>query len=155
MLRDRVPSMLQDRIPSSLDEPFSLNRKRLVAILLVVILISAGTAAAVTLTALDFNPLEPGKGPLTDSVLVIDSEQIEYNGLNATGVTLDVNNTDTADHGGDVYVALKNASGAVVSSGSQTGLTFTGGTVTSVTVSVTSTNVTKFDTVEVRIEETS
>lgn len=148
-------AMLQDRLSSVLDEPVTLNRKKLAAIVLAVLLLSAGTAVAVTLTTLNFNPLEPGKGPLTDSALVIDSEQIEYNGLNATGVTLDVNNTDTGDHTGDVHVALLNASGGVVTSGSQTGLTFTGGTVTSVTVPVTSTNVTKFDTVEVRIEETS
>lgn len=138
------------------DDPFWNDRQRLVVILVAVIIISSGTAVAVTLTALDFNPLEPGQGPLTDSALAIESEQLNYQGLNATGVTLTVNNTDAGDHTGNVTVLLRDTSdGSAVGSATATGITFTGGTTTDVTVSFTNShNVTTFDTVEVRIEET-
>lgn len=129
--------------------------RQVVLTVAVLAVIAVGTAVGVSLTVLSFTPLEPGSGQVSESALRIESESLGYSGLNATSVTVDVNNTDTVDHTGDVHFSLIDSAGNVVTSTTETGVRFPGNdTVTSVTISFTPTNVTDFDSVEVRIEET-
>lgn len=123
--------------------------------IIAVLLVATGTAIGVAITSLNFNPLEPGQGAVPDSSLVIESENLTYSGLDATGANLDVNNTDSVDHTGDVHLSVLDSGGSVVASATQTGVSFPGnGTVTTVSMSFSATNVSKIDSVEVRIDET-
>lgn len=132
------------------------SKKRRFGVAVVVLLVfGAGTAVGVSMNSMTFNPLEPGKGAIPDSSLVIDSESLSYSGLDATKATLQVNNTDSVNHGGDVHLSLVDSSGSTVTSASNTSLTFKNNTVKSVVVDFSDTNVSSFDSVEVRIEETS
>lgn len=121
----------------------------------VLVVIAAGTAMGVSLTKLSFTPVEPGSGQVSDSALTIADASLGYSGIDATGATVDVNNTDTVDHTGDVHLSLIDSTGTVVTSATKTDVRFSGNdTVTSVRLSFTATNVTDFASVEVRIEVT-
>lgn len=129
--------------------------KRIGVAVVVLLVFGTGTAVGVSLTSLNFNPLEPGQGNVPDSSLVIETESLSYTGLDATKADLTINNTDTVDHTGDIHLTLVDSSGNSVTSTSKTGVSFPGNnTETSVTLDFTDTNVTNFDSVEVRIEET-
>lgn len=114
----------------------------------------AGTVVGVSINSMSFDPLEPGQGGVPDSSLVIDNERLSYTGLDATKAELDINNTDSVDHTGSVYLDLVDSNGNSVASASKTGKTFGNNSVTTVTLDFGDTNVSNFDTVEVRIEET-
>lgn len=129
--------------------------KRFGIAIVALLVLGTGVAIGISMTALDFHPLEPGQGQVTDSALAIDSESLTYSGLDVTDVTLDVNNTDGSSHTADIYVDLVDSSGTSVASGSKTGVSISANTVKSVTVSMSpATNVTNFQDVKVRIEET-
>lgn len=125
-------------------------------LIVLVILISAGTAAGVALTVLEFNPLEPAQGTLDDSSLVVQNSSLTYSGLDATDLTLGVNNTDAGSaHDGAISVRLLDASGNEVHTQSDS-VSVPADSSTIKTVTFTqSHNVTTFETVEVLIEETS
>lgn len=115
-----------------------------------------GTAIGLThLVGTHYHPLEVGQGTVSDSDLVIDDQNLTYNGMNATGITLAVNNTDNMSHIANVYVNLVESSGNKVASGSQTGLRVKGHTVKPVMIEISpATNITDYQHVRVRIEET-
>lgn len=132
------------------------NTRRIGTAIIALLLVGTGTVLGVTLTSMNFNPMEPGQGGVPDSSLTINSESLSYSGLDVTSLTLDIENTDTVDHTGDVHVSLVDSGGTSVTSASNTGVSFAGNnTVTTVTVSLTATNVTSFQNVKVRIEETA
>lgn len=123
--------------------------------LVAIVVFGAGTALGVTMTSMSFNPLEPAQGAVPDSSLHIESETLSYTGLDATTATLKINNTDSVDHTGSVYLDVLDSSGTSVASANKTGVSFAGnGTLTTVALDFTDTNVSKIDSVEVRVEET-
>ena len=127
------------------------------AVIALVIVVSAGTATAVTIVTIDANPIAPGTGTLSGSSdLTLDSQDLQYSGTNVTAVDVNVTNTAASDHTGDVYVALQDSSGNTVASENVTGQTFTGGATTTTTVSFSSEHAPDtFSRVEVNVEETA
>lgn len=133
-----------------------ISTTKLVAVMLGVSIISAGVTA-VAITSLSPSPIAPGAGTLTGSdVLTIDSQELLYSGNNVTDVNVSVNNTDTTSHTVDIHVALINTtSGETVRSETITGVSIGAGTVKTSTVTLTnSVSVSKFDKVEVTVEQT-
>lgn len=114
-----------------------------------------GTGIAITTTVA--SPTFPPTGGVgvQDSGLTITAESLRYSGLDTTGITLDVKNTDSVHHTGDVHVELVDSGGSTVTAASKSGVSFPGDPgVTTVSVTFAGTNVTTFRDVLVRIEET-
>lgn len=129
-----------------------------IAIALVALFLGAGiAAAAVTITQNDPNPIAPGQGTVKGSQdLSIASQSLTYSGVNATGVTVDVNNTATSDHTADVHISVKKADGTIVESTTFTGKTLTASSVTSVSFTFTKERpVDTFADIEVVVEQTA
>lgn len=128
-----------------------------IAVALVALVVGSGlAAAAVTISQANPNKIAPGEGQVQGSTdMSIDSQSLSYSGVNATGVTVDVNNTGTSDHTGDVHISVKKSDGTVVESKTFSGKTFTSGSVTS--VSYTFPNelpIDSFSKLEVVVEQT-
>lgn len=113
-------------------------------------------AAAVTIVQVNPDPIAPGEGEVTGSNdLSLESQSLTYSGTNATGVDVIVNNTATGDHTGDVHITVKDGNGNVLESTTETGVTFTGGTTTTVSYTFTQERpVDSFTKLEVVVEET-
>lgn len=123
----------------------------------VMLMVSASTAAAVSIILLDTNPVAPGEGLLSGSSdLVLESQSLTYTGNNATGTDVVVNNTGASSHTVDIHYAIKNTtSGTVVESGVVTGESIPVG---AKTVSITFKSehpVDTFHKLEVNVEETT
>jgi len=128
-----------------------------IAVALVALVVGAGfAAAAVTISQANPNKVAPGEGQVQGSTdMTIDSQSLSYSGVNATGVTVDVNNTGTSDHTGDVHISVKKSDGTIVDSKTYTGKTFTSGSVTSVTYTFASElPIDSFSKLEVVVEQT-
>jgi hypothetical protein len=113
--------------------------------------------AAVTIVQVDPNPIAPGEGQVQGSNdLSLESQSLTYSGTNATGVDVDVNNTaSTTDHTGDVHITVTDSNGNVLESTTKTSVTFTAGTVTTVSYTFSQERpVDSFSKLEVVVEET-
>jgi hypothetical protein len=130
-----------------------------IAVGLVALLVGGGlAAAAVTITQANPNKIAPGEGQVQGSTdMTIDSQSLSYSGVNATGVTVDVNNAGTTDHTGDVHISVKKADGTIVDSTTKSGQNFAGnGTVTSVSYTFSSElPIDSFSKLEVVVEQTA
>jgi hypothetical protein len=129
-----------------------------IAVGLVALVVGGGlAAAAVTISQANPNEVAPGEGQVTGSTnLSIDSQSLSYSGVNATGVTVDVNNTGMTDHTGDVHISIKKSDGTIVDSKTYTGKTFTQDSVTSVTYDFPSElPIDSFSKLEVLVEDTT
>lgn len=125
----------------------------------IALLVGMGVAAAaVTIVQTNPNPIAPGEGTVQGSTdLSIESQSLSYSGVNATGVDVNILNSGTVDHTGDVHISVKTASGTVVESNTFTGQTLAGNSTTT-TVSFTFTKERPVDTfaeIEVLVEETA
>lgn len=124
----------------------------------VMLLVSASTAAAVSIILLDTNPIAPGEGLLSGSSdLVLESQSLTYVGNNATGTDVVVNNTGASSHTVDIHYAIKNTtSGTVVESGVVSGQSMPANTATTVSITFNSEHpVDTFHKLEVNVEETT
>ena len=126
------------------------------AVIALVIVVSAGTATAVTIVTIDANPIAPGSGTLSGSSdLTLNSQELQYSGNNVTAVDVNVSNSAASDHTGDVYVVLQDSSGNTVASETVTDQTFTANSDTITTASFTTEHAPDtFSRVEVNVEET-
>lgn len=121
------------------------------------LIIGMGIAvAAVTIVQVDPDPIAPGEGQVQGSDnLSLASQSLSYSGTNATGVDVDVDNAGSVDHTGDVHITVKDANGNVLESTTQTGVTFTGGQVTTVSYTFNQERpVDSFSKIEVVVEQT-
>lgn len=129
-----------------------------IAIALAALLLGAGVAAAaVSITQANPTPIAPGQGQVQGSTdLSIDSQSLSYSGVNATGVTVSVNNTGSAEHTGDIHITVKASDGTVLESSTTTGVTFAAGSVTSHSFTFSQERpVDSFTNLEVVVEETA
>ena len=126
------------------------------AVIALVIVVSAGTAAAVTIVTIDANPIAPGSGTLSGSSdLTLNSQDLQYSGNNVTAVDVNVSNSAASDRTGNVYVVLQDSSGNTVASETVTDQTFTANSDTITTASFTTEHAPDtFSRVEVNVEET-
>lgn len=82
------------------------------AVLLVVLVSIAGSAAALSIVNVDNNPLNPGSGSVQGSDhLTLQSQNLNYEGTNVTGTDVTVNSTAASDISGTIQVVLKDSSG--------------------------------------------
>jgi len=125
------------------------------AIVVLILLVSAGIAAAVTIVAINPNPISPGTGTLSGSNdLALDSQSLTYSGTNVTGVDVAINNTGSV-HTADVHIALKDSTGAVIATQTVSGANLPSATVTTVSVTFASEHsVDSFAELEVTVEQT-
>lgn len=133
-------------------------KRKTVLIVALVLLLSVGTAVAVTIITIDPNTIAPGEGTLSGSAdLTLDSQSLTYTGNNVTGTDVAVNNTGTSDHEADVHYALRNTtSDTVVESGTVSAPTLTAGNVTTVSITFTDEHsVDTFDKLEINVEQTA
>lgn len=116
----------------------SIKRKIPVwAVLLVVLVSIAGSAAALTIVNVDNNPLNPGSGTVQGSdQLTLQSQNLNYEGTNVTGTDVTVNSTAASDISGTIQVVLKDSSGTSLEV-VETSATFLAGADTTTTVSFT------------------
>lgn len=120
----------------------------------IVALLAAGTVAAVTVTSLSFNPIEPAEGQVTNSAdLNVNGSDITYAGLNATQVDITVNNTGGTAHTIDADLTIKDAGNNIQASATQTGVNVPAGGSTTLTFNV-QVPVSDLASVEVFIEQT-
>lgn len=120
----------------------------------VVVLLAAGTVAAVTVGTLNFNPIEPAEGTVSNSAdLSISSSDITYSGLTATQVNVTVSNSGGSSHGIAANLTVKDSGGTVLDSGSTTDSVPSGGSVElSFNINVQVSNLAE---VEILVEQTS
>lgn len=135
-------------------EAGALTVRTLVAVVLVT---SAGTAAATSVLVENPNPVVPVEGDLTGAAdLTVDQQQLEYTGTNVTGVTVTVNNTASTDHDGVLHVAVRKSDGTLLTDTESATKTFSAGGTTNVTVTFASSlDVANVSTVEVTVEQTA
>lgn len=121
-----------------------------------VLLVSAGTAAAVTILTVNPNSVSPAEGTLSSSAdVTVDSQHLSYTGVEVTALDVVVNNTGGSSHTVDLHVALRDSSGTVVESLTKTGVSVPAGSTTTVTVGFASAHrVDSFTDVEVTVEVT-
>lgn len=132
-----------------------VTRQQITIFLIVALLASAGTAAAVNILTKNPNPVSAAEGTLSSSPVTIDSQSLTYSGTNATGVDIVVNNTDTGSHTIDIHIALRKADGTVVESTTKTGTSVSAGSTKSVTWTFSTEHpVDTFSDVEVTVEQT-
>lgn len=133
-----------------------ITRRQVAIFLLIGMLSSAGTAAAVNILTKNPNPVTPAEGTLSSSPVTIDSQSLTYSGTNATGVDLVVNNTDGSNHTVDVHLAIRKSDGTIVESTKKTSIGVSAGSTKSVTWTFSSEHaVDTFSRVEVTVEQTS
>lgn len=127
------------------------------ALLVAVLVTSAGTAAATSVLIENPNPIVPVQGDLTGSAdLTVDQQQLEYTGTNVTGVTVAVNNTAGTDHDGVLHVAVRKTDGTLLTDTDTATKTFSAGGITNATVTFgSSLDVADVSTVEVTVEQTN
>lgn len=127
------------------------------AVLMVVLVAVAGSAAALTVVNVDNNPLNPGSGAVQGSAdLTLNSQSLVYSGTNVTATDVNVSNSVTTDHTGDIQVVLKDSTGTILETKGITGVTFTGSSDTVTTVTFASEHpMTDVAAIDVVIEQTS
>lgn len=134
---------------------FRTRLKIPVWVVAVVALLAAGTVAAVTVSSLSFNPIEPAEGQVTNSAdLAINGSDITYAGLNATQVDITINNTGGSAHTVDAEVTIKDSANTVQDTAVQTGVNVPAGGSTTITFNV-NVRVSNLANVEVFVEQTS
>lgn len=126
-------------------------------LLAVVLVTSAGTAAATSVLVENPNPIVPVQGDLTGAAdLTVDQQQLSYTGTNVTGMTVTVNNTAGADHSDVLHVAVRTSDGTVLTDSETAAQTFSAAGTTNVTVTFgSSLDGANVSVVEVTVEETA
>lgn len=135
----------------------SIKRKIPIWAVLIIVLVSlAGSAAALTIVNVDNNLINPGSGTVQSSTdLTLSSQNLNYEGTDVTGTDVTVNNAAASDHTGNIQVVLKDSAGSLETV-EVTGVTFTAGQDTMTTVTFTTKH--SMDTVssvDVVVEQTS
>lgn len=134
---------------------FRTRLKIPVWVVAVVALLAAGTVAAVTVSSLSFNPIEPAEGQVTNSAdLAINGSDITYAGLNATQVDVTINNSAGTSHTVDAEVTIKDSGNNIQDTATQTGVNVPAGGSTTLTFNV-NVRVSNLANVEVFVEQTN
>lgn len=102
-----------------------------------------------SMSSTSVDPLDP-RGTVPEASLVIDSERLNYSGLDATALTLVITNTDTRTHAADIAITLLSPGGTEVTTVVEPTVSFAPESTNSVTIDIPDTNVSTFDTVVVR-----
>lgn len=131
----------------------SSHRAFVLAVVLLVV--SAGTVAAVQVLTRNPNPVTAAEGSLSSSPVTVDAQSLTYSGTDATGLDVTLNNTDTADHTTDLHFALRQTDGTIVEQTTVTGVTVGAGSTTTATWTFAAEHaVDTFSQVEVTVEQT-
>lgn len=134
--------------------PNFVSRRQLAALVVGALLVSAGTAAAVTVLPRDPNPITAAEGTLAESPVTVDSQSLTYTGTSVTGVGVVVNNTDTVEHTVDLHFSLRKEDGTLVEQTTKDGTTLVAGSTKTVTWTFSSEHpVDTFSQVEVTVEQ--
>lgn len=131
--------------------------RQTVALVVVALIVSAGTAAAVSILTVNPNPISPANGTLSSSAdLTVDSQSLVYSGTDVTGVDIGVKNTAGSSHTVDVHVALVDSGGTTVATKTKSSVSVAASSTTTVSVTFASSqSVSTFTTVEITVEETA
>lgn len=126
------------------------------ALFVLVLVVSASTAAATSVLVRNPDPIVPVRGSLqASSDLTVDNQSLSYSGVNVTGLDIAVNNTGSSSHDGTLNVALIKSDDTILTSKTTT-TSFPGNTVTVVSVDfAASYSVENVSRVEVTVEETN
>lgn len=132
------------------------TRRQVLVVVVVGLVASAGTAAAVSILIKDPHPITSAEGTLSSSPVTIDSQSLTYAGTNATGVDVVVNNTDASSHTVDLHFAIRKSDGTLVESTTKTSINVNTSSTKSVTWTFsTERTVDTFAQVEITVEQTS
>lgn len=126
------------------------------ALFVLVLVVSASTAAATSVLVRNPDPIVPVSGSLqASSDLTVDNQSLTYSGVNVTGVDIAVNNTAGSSHDGTLHLAILKSDDTVLAS-KTTSSAFPGNTVTVVSIDFASSySVENVSRVEVTVEETN
>ena len=113
-----------------------MNTKKIV-IIAVILLLSVGTAAALSFNVLPAIRMHLAGTTLEESSVVVDDiTPVGNKKLNSVSVTL--NNTDTIDHTVvNVYASIENANEVEIGTGLLTAVVVSAGTISTVSISIT------------------
>lgn len=133
-----------------------VTRSQILVLGVVVLVSSAGTAAAMSILTKDPNPITAAEGTLSSSPVTVDSQSLAYSGTNATGVDIVLNNTDSSSHTVTLHFALKTSDGTIVERTTITSQSVGAGSTSTITWTFSSEHsVDTFSEVEVTIEQTA
>lgn len=129
--------------------------RRVIAVILGTLVVSAGTVAAVNILTKNPNQITAAEGSMSSSPVTVDSQSLTYSGTNAASLDVVVNNTDTSSHTVDLHFALRKSDDTVVESTTKTSISVSAGATKTVTWTFNNEHaVDTFSQIEVTVEQT-